>query len=359
MFKPFSLVAILSSTFIVASTYYSTASHAAGIEQVDTQALFASQESIHQLQLKFAQQFLSSATKLDSDLDLYCQKDPQISLEQVKASWLNAMQAWMPLQRQAKGPQQAVALGWNVQFWPDKKNITGRKMNQLLQDKSLWNSQAIAKQSVTVQGLSGLEWVFYDSNSSFAAGDKSTCQLVQAITDNLHNHATTIEQQWQTNPWSTYDAQQWQTEYLGLMMNQLDFMLQKMSRPLAKIGQPRPYFSESWRSKQSLGLIKYNLQALRSIYLGRSPSDHKQAGLDSYLRSHNHTELANRVLSQFDQTISTWPKQKSLFDMLQTKDGYREALSQFNKLERLQYLLHDEVAVELGVVVGFNSTDGD
>jgi predicted lipoprotein len=45
--------------------------------------------------------------------------------------------------------------------------------------------------------------------------------------------------------------------------------------------------------------------------------------------------------------------------MLQTKEGYRDALSQYNKLDQLKYLLHEEVAVTLGVVLGFNSSDGD
>jgi predicted lipoprotein len=45
--------------------------------------------------------------------------------------------------------------------------------------------------------------------------------------------------------------------------------------------------------------------------------------------------------------------------MLQTKQGYRNAYSQYNKLEQLKYLIHEEVAIELGVIIGFNATDGD
>lgn len=48
-----------------------------------------------------------------------------------------------------------------------------------------------------------------------------------------------------------------------------------------------------------------------------------------------------------------------MFAMLKSKEGYRNVLAQFNKLEHLKYLIHEEVAIELGVVVGFNATDGD
>ncbi|MBD1577582.1 MULTISPECIES: imelysin family protein [Vibrio] len=312
-----------------------------------------SQQQVHQLELEFAQGFSTSSAKLQTAVAQYCQSNNGLSLEALQEQWLEMMQAWMPLQGQAKGPAKAVALSWNVQFWPDKKNITGQKMQQLLQQKALWNTESIANQSVTVQGVTGLEWLLFDAQSPLISGDKFSCGLLRATTDTLHNHAQTITTQWQSNPWSGYDDSQWQAEYIGLLTNQLDFLMLKMSRPLAKIGHPRPYFSEAWRSKQSLALMTSNLQALRQLYLA------KGLGLDAQLRAQDHSELADRLLAQFDQTISTWPKQASLFEMLQTKEGYRQALTQFNKLERIKYLLHDEVAVELGVVVGFNSTDGD
>ena len=46
-------------------------------------------------------------------------------------------------------------------------------------------------------------------------------------------------------------------------------------------------------------------------------------------------------------------------ELLQSKEGYRVAYAQYNKLEQLKYLIHEEVAIKLGVVIGFNATDGD
>ncbi|MCW0469082.1 hypothetical protein OH492_08625 [Vibrio chagasii] len=43
-------------------------------------------------------------------------------------------------------------------------------------------------------------------------------------------------------------------------------------------------------------------------------------------------------------TLDTWPTDSSLFELLQSKEGYREVLTQYNKLERLKYLIHEEVA---------------
>ncbi|MGC9550220.1 imelysin family protein, partial [Vibrio metoecus] len=121
----------------------------------------------------------------------------------------------------------------------------------------------------------------------------------------------------------------------------------------ANIGQPRPYFSESWRSKTSLSNMRDNLLAIQALYHADGQ------GLDAMLREQDMATTADRVSAQLAGIIETWPQQASLFDMLQTKAGYREVLVLRDKFEQLNYLLHDEVAVGLGVVIGFNATDGD
>jgi predicted lipoprotein len=129
--------------------------------------------------------------------------------------------------------------------------------------------------------------------------------------------------------------------------------MKKMSRPLANFGQPRPYFAESWRSETSMLNLKANIEALQALYIANDN------GLDKLLRQRGKSELADSIRQQFTMTIETWPTEQSLFDLLQSKDGYRLAYSNYNKLEQLKYLIHEEVAIELGVVIGFNATDGD
>ena len=73
----------------------------------------------------------------------------------------------------------------------------------------------------------------------FSRQDKSYCQLALSISDNLTNHAEEINSEWQDNPWKALPESQWPAEYLGLIMNQLDFLLQKIRDSLAKIGHPR------------------------------------------------------------------------------------------------------------------------
>lgn len=307
-------------------------------------------QAVYQVEFDAAENFAQQADRLHSELVGYCAQETELS--SVKQQWHQTMVSWMALQGQERGPEQALAQSWNVQFWPDKKNTTGRKMASLIATDKQWSAEQIAEQSVTVQGLGSIEWLLYD-NASTLSQSAGTCQTASAISQNLTNNAEKIATAWQSNPWKALDDKAWVSEYISLLSNQLEYGMKKMSRPLANFGKPRPYFAESWRSKTSMENLKANVEAMQALYLANGQ------GLDNLLRERGKEQLADSITQQFAMTIETWPLDQSLFDLLQSKDGYRIAYSNYNKLEQLKYLIHEEVAIELGVVIGFNATDGD
>ncbi|WP_260261839.1 imelysin family protein [Vibrio intestinalis] len=306
--------------------------------------------SVYLVEFNAAQKFDVQASQLEQSMTDFCEGNSDV--QTVQRHWHSTMESWMALQGQERGPQAALAQSWNVQFWPDKKNTTGRKMSALIKQDKQWQAQEIAKQSVTVQGLGSIEWLLYDKQSDIAS-NQSTCHTAVAISENLANNAHTIASSWQVNPWLELDQKGWDSEYIALLSNQLDYSMKKLSRPLAKVGKPRPYFAESWRSKTSMSNLKANIAAMQALYLANGE------GLDNLLRTRGKQQLADSIVHQFEYTLETWPTEASLFDLLQTKQGYQTVLAQYNKLEQLNYLIHEEVAIELGVVIGFNATDGD
>ncbi len=308
-------------------------------------------QSLYEVEHHSAHTFLNQSQKLSQDFSAYCLAEHRDQTA-VKQQWHQTMLAWMALQGQERGPASALEQSWNVQFWPDKKNTTGRKMSELTTADHAWSAAQISTQSVTVQGLGALEWLLYDETSTLAS-NPNTCSTGVAIAHNLQDKARIIADSWAQNPWKSLQKLEWESEYISLLSNQLDYSMKKLSRPMAKIGQPRPYFSESWRSGTSLANLKANLQSMQTLYFA------KGSGLDSLLREQGKASLADRVASQFEMTLDTWPQERSLYTALQSIDGYRTALALYNKLEQLKYLIDEEVAVELGVVIGFNATDGD
>lgn len=329
-----------------------------GCSTSNSESKFEPQISTHQsqavylLEFSAAQQFYVQAHQLEASFNQYCEGSS--SLESLQQGWRETASRWMALQGQERGPIEALAQNWNVQFWPDKKNTTGLKMKGLVATTEPLSAADISGQSVAVQGLGSLEWLLFDSASP-VLHDNSTevCRVGNAITENFANNSRIILQAWQQNPWLELDAQAWQSEYLSLMANQLAFSTSKLERPLANIGSPRPYFSEAWRSKYSLHLLRLNIETLSSLY-------HVDGnGLDALLRAQGDDSLADRIDNQFVAILDNWPSHDDLFDSLQTRSGYQQSLGILNKLKQLDYLLNQEAAAALGVVMGFNSTDGD
>lgn len=308
-------------------------------------------QAVYEVEQKAARQFSSQTAALKKQFTLYCASAHKDDTA-LKQTWHQTMLAWMALQGQQRGPVVALEQSWNVQFWPDKKNTTGRKMAALTKHDEAFSADDIASQSVTVQGLGALEWLLFDEASTLSS-KSSTCGTGAAIAKNLHNNATIIEDAWGKNPWTSLERNVWASEYISLLSNQLEFSMKKLSRPLANIGKPRPYFAESWRSQTSLSNLKANIASLRSLYLADGD------GLDAMLRAKGNPALADKLLRQLDNTLETWPEDKSLFAALKTRQGYQLTLAQYNKLERLRDLIQQQAAVELGVVIGFNATDGD
>ena len=304
----------------------------------------------YEVERQSAQVLRDEAQKLAIGMRSYC--NGEISRSSLQGSWLKTMSAWMAIQGQGRGPEAALAQSWNIQLWPDKKNTTGRKMREIFSSSKSWSQEEIANQSVAVQGVGAVEWLLFDQASPLTRDDK-VCKTAMAITENLAIHVTEISEAWENNPWSDLGEQQWYSEYISVLSNQLSYSLKKMTLPLARFGHPRPYFSESWRSQASLQNLKSNISAMQRLYLAGGN------GLDKILRDKGHTYLADRIVRQFSMMLDTWPSEESLFELVQSKSGYQNVYSQYNKLEHLQYLIHEEVAVELGVIIGFNSTDGD
>lgn len=343
----YSFIALMTGSLVTMSGCESFDSQ---MEPKAEQTHHASQ-AVYEVEFAAAQQFYRQTELLSQSFADYCTAPTQEARE-VRQQWHQTMLSWMALQGQERGPAVALEQSWNVQFWPDKKNTTGVKMSVLTRREQSWSVDEIAVQSVTVQGLGALEWLLYDSQSNLAQNPQ-TCDTGVAIAGNLKRNAAKIATAWQSNPWVALDDKEWRSEYISLLSNQLEYAMKKMARPLANIGQPRPYFAESWRSETSFSNLKANIEALRQLYVAHGH------GLDAMLREMGKQDLADRVLNQFDTMLATWPQERSLFSALATKDGYRLALAQYYKLEQLKYVIHDEVAVELGVVIGFNATDGD
>ena len=126
----------------------------------------------------------------------YCQGKE--SLDTARADFLHAQTAWAELQPLLIGPLAEGNRSWQVQFWPDKKNLVGRQVEQLVVAQPQIDADALAKSSVVVQGLSAYEYILFDSNIDLAdAAQKARyCPLLSAIGERQKQLAEEILASW-------------------------------------------------------------------------------------------------------------------------------------------------------------------
>ncbi|OEE43305.1 hypothetical protein A1OS_11220 [Enterovibrio norvegicus] len=310
---------------------------------------FAGEEehSIWLLQKTHAATFVSQATGLSSAVEKACSAG-SLDTTEVKSAWVDTMKAWMPLQGIETSNPAAASLNWQIQFYPDKKNTTGRKITALLKSEGPYSAEALAKQSVSVQGVGALEWLIYEPKTT---GDtENRCALARAVSQRLIQSAEGLSHAWEQDPWKDQSEKALNAASVSMLAGQLDFVMKKLSLPMGKPGYPKPFQAEAWRSKVSLTLIKDNVAAMYALYL---------TDLDVVLRAKQKTELADRLTKHWQDTVTSVPSGDALKPLLDTPENYRSLIGLSNNLEYLKLALSDEVGPALGMVVGFNSTDGD
>ena len=311
----------------------------------------------------------TQAVKLVETVQHHCAATVQAqeqSLVQVKAQWQATMLAWQRIQWVRFGPIATNNDDWKLQFWPDKKNLVARKVQEILNQKQPITQKHIAEASVVIQGLSALEYLIYEP-----AVQRSHCELLVAVAENVNVVSASLKTQWQSDgPFVTQWIQLSQTERAANLPNQavgevFDGLLAQMERiKLDKLGgplglknrtkKPNGYFAESWRSGTSLNNIKANVAAFRLIVEGQG------VGLVALLKHNHQSDLAHQLLQQVIQiqdTLATInvPLNKAVLD--ETNRKQVEALH--NEFGALNSLLKNKVAPALNVSLGFNANDGD
>ena len=105
-------------------------------------------EAVHREFTSASKQLVESTTLVQSHIKQYCNDPSAVNLELVKSSWVRAIESWNHMQGFERGPAHALEQSWRIQFWPDKKNTTGRKMSALSRSQEKVTAEMIASSSV-------------------------------------------------------------------------------------------------------------------------------------------------------------------------------------------------------------------
>jgi len=289
------------------------------------------------------------------------------SLAEARQHFTTAQSAWAALQPLAVGPLSEGNRAWQVQFWPDKKNLVGRQIGQLIQRNPQVDEAALARASVVVQGLSAYEYLLYDESLDLDdAGQRQRyCPLLQAIGGHQAGLSGEVLGLWQAEqgmlaqlshtPSERFaDSGEALAEILRTQVSALDGLKKKLGTPMGRQtrGVPQPYQAEAWRSKASLASLAAALASAEQIWRG---SDEK--GVRQLVEDNALIEKLDAAYADVRGRLAAL--ERPLGELLESAEG-REALDGlYQSLDRLHRLHEGELARALQIPLGFNAHDGD
>jgi len=331
----------------------------------------------------FHQRFALSTEVLSAKSQAFCINPNETTLGETQEQWRLAMSDWQAVKIINFGPIKVNNLSWRLQFWPDKKNLVGRKIKSLLKSKDTIDHAKLKESSVVIQGLSALEYLLFDRTGAKLSHYQTNndvsrqCELLQTVASLTHETADHLSNEWRAN-----------AEYLSVFVNTATITPEtnmtgittgtppltqlvesilanletlkndKLGAPLglkSASGKTNAFLAEAWRSQHSLALVSANLNSVRQLLVNG-----ELLGLTDFLIAKDHQALASRLLIQIDEIQVTLNTVDRPMTEAIHHDESRTALSKAHTdLTALITTLKRDIPVALNITLGFNDNDGD
>ncbi|MDM8347519.1 imelysin family protein [Pseudomonas sp. sp1636] len=291
------------------------------------------------------------------------------SLSDAHQAFRTVQSAWAGLQPLLIGPLAEGNRAWQVQFWPDKKNLVARQVTALINSKPQLSPADLDKSSVVVQGLSAYEYLLYDPAIDLANAEQKAryCPLAVAIGQHQQALASDVLELWQAKDGMAAQLQDFPNqryaepaealaELLRTQVSAIDGLKKKLGTPLGRQskGQPQPYQAEAWRSQASLANLAAGLASAERIWHGA-----EQDGIQALLSS-DQAALKQRIDAAYGDTRQRLAAlQRPLGELLAEQPGRDQLNALYDSLDALHRLHESELAKALGIQMGFNAHDGD
>ncbi|MGO1462147.1 MAG: imelysin family protein [Marinobacter sp.] len=303
-------------------------------------------------------QALASQTRtLASQAGAYCDTPSAEGLEQTKQAWLDAFLAWQKVRFVDFGPVEQANRAWQFQFWPDPKNLVARKAAYLLKDEGAITAEKINESGVAVQGFPMVEYLLHDQ--AFGEGGRAlpadrSCQLLVSVTNHIADNAEALTNDWSEFKSAYVDNDQYTDTTVRAAMTGLELLEERrLATPMGLRGNSKRnvYRADAWRSGASLAAANATVQGFQQQFF---------PAFSKLLTDNGQNDLAARIKEQVEDVRAKFPElNRPMAPLLADDSKFRMLQSLYVHVSQLTALVNDRAAVELGVVRGFNSSDGD
>jgi len=331
----------------------------------------------------FHQRFALSTEALSAKSQAFCLNPNETTLGATQEQWRLAMSDWQAVKIINFGPIKVNNLSWRLQFWPDKKNLVGRKIKSLLKSRDTIDHAKLKESSVVIQGLSALEYLLFDrtgaklSHYQTHSHESRQCDLLQTVASLTQETAEHLSGAWQADAeylsvfvnTSTIAPETEITDIAtgtppltqlieSLLVNLETLKNDKLGAPLglkSASGKTNAFLAEAWRSQYSLALVSANLKSIRQLLVNG-----ELLGLTDFLIANDQQALASRLIMQLDVIQTTLNTVNKPMTEAINDDESRAALSKAHTdLAVLISTLKRDIPIALNITLGFNDNDGD
>ncbi|WP_111495498.1 imelysin family protein [Marinobacter bohaiensis] len=299
----------------------------------------------------------ASAQTLQQSATAYCDAPDDTGRARLVADWRAAFLDWQAIRFVDFGPIEQDSRAWQIQFWPDAKNLVARKVSYALKQENAAVQDLVDDSGVALQGFPAIEYLLYDpamQDGDDALPAANTCLLLTAIGGHLELTTATLAEDWRA--FGNFYRQQDRYEHrtVEAALNGLEILQdRRLADPMGLRGNTRhnPYLGDAWRSGQSLAAIQASIEGLDRYF---------KPGLQARLTAAGHADLAQRLDQQLQNTLDEFQAlPTAMAPLLDDEAGYAQLQSLYIEVTQLEQVLAGRIAPALGVTRGFNASDGD
>ncbi|WDR04138.1 imelysin family protein [Devosia algicola] len=315
------------------------------------------------------QNFKDKADALTVAVDGLCAAPSTPNLDGAKLAFADVVDAYSRVEFFKIGPLGQDNRAERIFFWPDRKGIGLRQVQQLLaeHDAAATTPEGLASKSVAVQGLGALEYALYGTGSDALNDNDGSfrCQFGLAIAKNMAGIGADLVADWMAPdgiashlmaPREDYADYRTEIEALeelvGIMSHGMEAIRDTRLLPfIGREGSAKPKLAPFWRSGLTMAAVQANIEGLQKLFDQSQIAD-AVGPTDMGLKASTEFEFSNAfratdlVTSPIDEAATT-PKQLSALNYLVIVT------------QSLQTLFGEQLSAALSLSVGFSALDGD
>ena len=312
-----------------------------------------------------------AAGKQERAVSALCAAPAPALLDAARAAFNDTVRAWSRIELFRFGPARTDNRFERIFYWPDRKGIGLRQVQALLagKDEAVTSLEALQQKSVAVQGLPALEFVLFGTGSGeLLEKGNYRCQFADAVADAIRGtagellagrrdksgHAALLRNPGTDNPLYKSEAEVLQA-LIQAALEQLQIIGEIKIAPA--IGDApedaRPKRAPFWRSGDTITALRSNIAGVLALFdghlnvlLGEDPAS-ISSGLSFELAQ------ADSTLAGLEQSGLSWEK---IASDPETHGKLDYALI---PLHGAKEVVAERYPEALGLVLGFNSLDGD